>query len=130
MIQLWRALKLRCPNCGRGRIFFRWVKSFEHCSKCGFRYDRGEADYYIGAYTLNLIIAELIVVAAIIVAIVYWWPDVPWKALPWALLGPAILGPFVTYPWSKSLWLGLDLIFRPPEPGDFVKSFPVRGGHL
>ena len=122
MKEVWRALKLRCPNCGCGRMFFRWVKSFEDCSKCGFRFNRGEADYYIGAYTINLIIAELVVVGMLLAAMIYWWPDVPWEKLPYALVVPAILAPVVTYPFSKALWLGIDLIFRPPTSEDFTNS--------
>jgi uncharacterized protein (DUF983 family) len=118
--QIWRALRLRCPHCGQRKMFFRWVKQYECCAFCGLRFDRGEPDYYIGAYTLNLIIAELIVVAAMVVVIIAKWPDVPWETMPWALAGTAIVGPLVTYPYSKSLWLGLDLIFRPAEPKDFI----------
>lgn len=101
-------------------MFFKWVKQYECCAFCGLRFDRGEPDYYIGAYTLNLIIAELIVVGAMTVVIIAKWPDVPWETMPWALAGTAIVGPLVTYPYSKSLWLGLDLIFRPAEPKDFI----------
>jgi uncharacterized protein (DUF983 family) len=117
-----RALLLKCPHCGGGRMFFRWVRSFERCSKCGFRFDRGEVDYYIGAYTVNLIIAELIVVAMLLAAILYWWPDVPWEKLPYALVVPVILAPIVTYPYSKALWLGIDLMFRPADAEDFRSS--------
>ena len=108
-------------------MFFRWVKSFEECSKCGFRFDRGESDYYIGAYTINLIIAELIVVAMFVAAIFYWWPDVPWEKIPYALAAPAILAPIVTYPYSKSLWLAIDLTFRPPAAEDFTNPGRVSG---
>lgn len=101
-------------------MFFRWIHSYSHCTRCGFRYDRGEVDYYIGAYTLNLIFAELIVVAAMVVVIVIRWPDVPWETMPWALTVFAILGPLLMYPFSKSLWLAIDLLFRPAEPNDFV----------
>jgi hypothetical protein len=57
-----------------------------------------------------------------LVVIIVEWPDVPWKTMPWALAATAIVGPLVTYPYSKSLWLALDLVFRPAEPKDFVNS--------
>ena len=103
-------------------MFFRWVKQFHECAACGLRFDRGEADYYIGAYTLNLIIAELIVVGAMLAVIFAKWPDVPWEAMPWGLAATAIVGPLVTYPYSKAFWLALDLKFRPAEPKDFSNS--------
>lgn len=123
-----RALRLRCPHCGRGRMFFRWVRTYSHCIECDFKYDRGEDDYYIGAYTLNLIFAELIVVAAMVFVIIRRWPDVPWTTLPWALASFAVLGPLITYPFSKSLWLAIDLLFRPAEANDFVSRPSARGG--
>jgi uncharacterized protein (DUF983 family) len=127
--ELWRALRLRCPHCGQRKMFYRWIKSFEECAACGFRFDRGEADYYIGAYTLNLIIAELIVVTAMVTVILVRWPDVPWKAMPWALVSTAIVGPLVTYPYSKSIWLAIDLWFRPAEPKDFTSFSPSPASH-
>ncbi|HEY0305901.1 MAG TPA: DUF983 domain-containing protein [Longimicrobiales bacterium] len=126
MNELWRALRLRCPHCGQRKMFFRWIRQFAECAACGLKFDRGESDYYIGAYTLNLIIAELIVVGAMVAVIIWEWPDVPWKAMPYALAATAIVGPLVTYPYSKAIWLALDLRFRPPEPKDFVNSVDAR----
>ena len=101
-------------------MFRKWLKSREVCNECGFRFNRGEDDYFIGAYTLNLIVAELIVVAAMIAVMVALWPDVPWSKLTWALVLLAILSPIATYPYSKSVWLAIDLQFRPAEPADFI----------
>jgi uncharacterized protein (DUF983 family) len=92
------------------------------CVCCGLTFDRGEHDYFIGAYTLNLIVAELIVVSGIVAGMVLTWPDVPWQALMWGLLPLAVLAPVVTLPFARSLWLALDLKFRPAEPSDFARS--------
>src|SRR5688572_7503093 len=110
-------------------MFYMWLKSFERCANCGFRFDRAEPDYYIGAYTINLIVAELLVVGAMLIVMFATWPDVPWETMPWALSGFAILGPLLTYPFSKSLWLAIDLLFRPPEPKDFLSSSTTPGAH-
>jgi uncharacterized protein (DUF983 family) len=101
-------------------MFRRWVIAIPVCANCHFQFDRGEDDYYIGAYTLNLIVAELLVVGAMVAVIFSRWPDVPWQQMPWALAALAILGPLFTYPFSKSVWLAIDLRFRPPEPRDFT----------
>ena len=127
MKEILRALRLRCPFCGQKKMFYMWVKSFERCANCGFRFDRAEPDYYIGAYTINLIVAELLVVGAMLIVMFSTWPDVPWETMPWALSGLAIGGPLVTYPFSKSLWLAIDLLFRPAEPKDFLSSSPTPG---
>ena len=68
---------------------------------------------------MNLIVAELAVVAGILLGMYLTWPDVPWDTLKWILLPFVAIAPLITYPFSKSLWLAIDLIYRPAEPGDF-----------
>ena len=92
------------------------------CDACGLLLDRGEHDYFIGAYTINLMAAELIVVAAILIGMVLSWPDVPWNLLMWGLLPLAVCTPLLTLPFARALWLAIDLKFQPPEPKDFASS--------
>ncbi len=120
-----RALRLRCPHCGRGRLFERWVRMRRRCDVCGLILERGEEDYFIGAYMLNLIIAELIVVAAMLVVLLATWPAVPWQTMLWAIVILTIPAVVFTYPFSRSLWLAIDLLFRPPEPRDFAPDADV-----
>jgi uncharacterized protein (DUF983 family) len=116
---LGRALRLRCPNCGRGRMFTRWVIMRSRCERCHIRFDRGENDFFIGAYLVNLIGAELAVVAGMLLGVWIMWPDVPWRTIKFVLIPVAILFPLVTYPFSKAIWLALDLTFQPPQESDF-----------
>ncbi len=135
-----RAIRLRCPNCGDRSIVVRWLKMRSKCPACGMRVDRGEADYFLGSMMFNLIAAEGLFALAMLGAIVVTWPDPPWDAL---LYGGAILmagAPFAFYPFSKTLWLAFDLIFRPttdpeeavPEPRSYtsprVRSSPPPPG--
>ena len=117
--KLLHAFKLRCPNCGEGKLNKTWLKVNPACASCRLKFDRGEHDYFIGAYTLNLIGAELIVVAAILAGLIGTWPHVPWDALMWSLLPLAIIAPLATLPFARAVWLALDLQFRPAEPADF-----------
>ena len=119
MKELSRAARLRCPNCGEGKLFNAWLRARKRCEHCNFQFDRGEHDYFIGAYTINLIVAELIVVAAILVGMVLSWPDVPWDLLKYSLIPLSLLAPLLTFPYSRAFWLALDLRFRPAEPSDF-----------
>jgi uncharacterized protein (DUF983 family) len=115
-----RALRLHCPLCGRGKMFRSWVRLNDHCSSCSFRFDRNEPDYFIGAYTINLIVAELIVIGIMLLVIWSTWPEVPWDRMTWGLLAVMVPAPLVTYPFSKSLWLAIDLLFQPPKPDDYL----------
>ena len=114
-----RGLRLRCPQCGEGRMFKPW-DMLKRCSSCSLRFDRGEHDYFIGAYTINLIIAELAVAGGLVVGILVTWPNVPWNLLTWVLLPVAILLPLLTFPFSRSLWLAIDLIYQPARESDFT----------
>ena len=115
-----RALLLRCPSCGKGRVLLSWLRMRSRCPECNLRLDRGESDYFVGAYMVNLIVAELIVVAGMLVALFVTWPDVPWDALKWALACTMVPAPFVTFPFSRTLWLAIDLMFRPASIEDFT----------
>jgi uncharacterized protein (DUF983 family) len=117
---LARALRLRCPNCGGGPLFRRWLVMRPSCPNCHLVLDRGEADYFIGGYVVNFVGAELAVALGALVAIVSTWPDVPWNGIKWALLALMVPLPVVTYPWAKTLWLAVDLTLRPVTLGDLV----------
>lgn len=32
---IWKGVKCRCPNCGDGRMFGKWLKVSPTCSECG-----------------------------------------------------------------------------------------------
>ncbi|NCT40076.1 MAG: DUF983 domain-containing protein [Alphaproteobacteria bacterium] len=41
---LWRGIKGVCPNCGRGRLFSRFITQHEMCSECGEDFSDIRAD--------------------------------------------------------------------------------------
>ncbi len=122
---LGHAVRLRCPVCGHGKLFDRWTHMKRRCTHCGLILERGEEDYFIGAYLLNLIIAELIVVALMLIVLFATWPNVPWQGMLWGIVALTIPAVVLTYPFSRSLWLAIDLVFRPPEPADFAPEAEV-----
>ena len=60
---LWRAIRLRCPNCGGGGLWRTWFRMKDACPRCGLKLERGEQGYIVGAQMFNLIAAELLFVA-------------------------------------------------------------------
>lgn len=110
---VFRALRLRCPNCGGGPLFTRWVRMERACPRCHLVLDRGEPDYFIGGYIVNFVTAEFAIVLGALVAVLAYWPDVPWNAIKWTLLVLMVPLPVLTYPFAKTLWLAIDLVFRP-----------------
>ena len=116
---LRRADTLRCPRCGAGGIWRTWFAMQHACPRCGQVFERGEShDFFIGAYLINLVVAES---SAILVAIVMWatlGDRVSFNVLWGASMALAVLMPIVFYPFARELWLAFDLYFRPNESGD------------
>ncbi|MFL5562247.1 MAG: DUF983 domain-containing protein [Gemmatimonadaceae bacterium] len=109
----WRGLRLRCPNCGGGGILDGWFKLKHRCPTCGLVLDRGESDYFLGAYTVNLIAVELLVTGVLVVVGLATAPDVPWTLLTWGGAALALVVAIGCYPLTKVLWLSFDVILRP-----------------
>lgn len=119
---LWRAVRLRCPNCGGGGLWKSWFQLRHACPTCGLRLERGEQGYIVGAQMFNIIAAELVFAAIFVGVLVATTPDVPWGWLQWG--GPILmlLFPVFFYPFSKMLFLAFDLVFRPARPEDFTSQ--------
>ena len=115
---LFRGLRRRCPNGGGGPLFRRWIVMAPTCPSCHLKLDRGEADYFIGGVLINFVVAELLICAGALAGILLTWPDVPWGWLQVYLLLLMVPTPLVFYPWAKTLWLAVDLIFRPVTLAD------------
>ena len=113
-----RACWRRCPNCGSGGLFKRWLVMARRCPGCHLKLDRGENDYFLGAYVVNFVTAELTIVLSGFLVVLATWPDVPWDALKWGLMAFMVPLPIVFYPFAKTLWLAIDLTFRPMTSAD------------
>ncbi|MDB4879410.1 MAG: putative rane protein [Gemmatimonadetes bacterium] len=118
----WAMLR-RCPRCGAGGMWGSWLRMHEACASCGQVFERGESsDFWVGAYLINLVVAEL---AAVLLGAVMWLTAgrrVPFNVLWGASMALAILMPIVFYPFSRTLWLAFDLHFRPSERGDEMRN--------
>jgi uncharacterized protein (DUF983 family) len=110
---LFRALARRCPNCGASGIFASYTELRDQCPTCGLRLHRGESDYFIGAYLLNLVAVELLFAVLLGVVVIITYPNTPWALLQWGSMALIILGAVICYPITKSLWLAADLMLRP-----------------
>lgn len=117
---LFRALRLRCPLCRGGDLFVHWLRMRPVCPRCGLKTDRGEADAFIGGYTVNFVTAEVTAAALMLVTLLATWPDVPWRALMLGGVALMVLLPILFFPFSRTVWLAIDLSFRPPREEDFT----------
>jgi uncharacterized protein (DUF983 family) len=112
-----RALVLHCPRCGSAGILRSWFHLQERCPTCQLALERGESsDYWLGAYAINLVIAEGLAAVIALVVLRITWPDYMAAQVTGMVL--AVAFPILMYPFSRTLWLAWDLTFRPREAGD------------
>jgi uncharacterized protein (DUF983 family) len=114
LILLGRALRLRCPLCGRGQLFRRWLLMHESCPHCGVKFER-EPGFFLGSIYINYGLTSLIVTVAYVVLLFgFGFPETP---LLVAALAFVVLFPLLVFPWARSLWLGFDQ-WRDPRAGE------------
>ncbi|MEO7987338.1 MAG: DUF983 domain-containing protein [Gemmatimonadales bacterium] len=114
----WRAVRLRCPNCGGENIFRSWFHLKMRCPTCGLALERGEEGYQVGSYMFNIVASELLFAVVLLAVLVSTWPSPPWKLLEYGGIALMIVTPFVFYPFTKTLFLAFDLSFRPATPDE------------
>lgn len=125
ILLLGRALRLKCPNCGGGDLFASWGKLRQRCPECGLWLERGEGDYYLGAYVVALIAVEMLFAIGFVTVLLITWPDPPWDAIQWVGALVLTVSVIVCYPFSKTIWLAVDLLFRPPTLDDLSADGPI-----
>ncbi|HET7469558.1 MAG TPA: DUF983 domain-containing protein [Gemmatimonadales bacterium] len=121
-----RALRLRCPNCGQSHLFTSWLRMRERCPVCGLKTERGDEGYQVGSYMFNIVASELLFAALFIATIALTWPTPPWTLLEYGGIGLMILAPFVFFPFSKTVFLAFDLIFRPAAHDELSPTDSAR----
>jgi uncharacterized protein (DUF983 family) len=103
---LWRGLRRRCPRCGEGALFQRFLKTHDRCSECNLLYQR---DY--GDTLMFMIITDRIPLLAGI-AILYFgihpngWPSTAF------FFGALSLPLLATLRERQGLALALDYLLR------------------
>lgn len=107
---LGRALLRHCPECGGKHIFANWFTIKDACPRCGYVFAR-EGGYFLGAYAVNLVAAEFITVALLVWFLIE--TDYHWVTLELIFIPMGILLPLILFPYSRMLWMAIDLYFSP-----------------
>ena len=98
-----RGLAQRCPNCGKGGLYRRYLKVRPQCEACGHDLARYPADDG-PAYLTILLIGHLIVGPALFFPVV--WETPPQISLP-IILGVLTVVTLLALPRVKGGWIGL-----------------------
>jgi uncharacterized protein (DUF983 family) len=83
-----RGLRGRCPHCGAGQLFYRYLKVSPTCAACGHDLDRYPSDDGPAYFTI-LIVGHLVVAPLLLFPFI-------WRA-PVALILPAVLIPLTAF---------------------------------
>ena len=106
-----RALILRCPRCGKGRAFRRFVIMNKQCQVCELTFDRGDG-YWLGSMMFNMAFAMGTVVMVLVLALVFTSPDPNWDLTIVLVVAAALLAPLVFFPFSRTLWIAAERAAR------------------
>lgn len=105
-----RALAGRCPACGKGPLFARYLKQVERCSVCNEPWGHIRADDAPPWLTI-LIVGHIILPLAITVEGIVTWPD--WVSMTlWPVLALALAA--LILPRAKALLLSAIWFTRAP----------------
>ena len=98
-----RGLKGRCPACGEGKLFSRYLKVQPTCSHCELNLAKYPADD--GPAYVTILLTGHLIVAPLLLFPIVWEADARWSA-------PIILGSMTALilallPRVKGGWIGL-----------------------
>ena len=116
-ILFWRGLTRACAACGGRSLTRRGVILREDCPTCGFHFER-KPGHFVGAVGMNTIATFGLLLIALIVGVAVMWPDPETLPLLLPMLPIAVLFPIVIHPTAKTLWVAIDLMMNPLEPGE------------
>ena len=109
---LGRALRLRCPFCGTGKLFRSWLGMHAACPHCGQRFER-EPGFFLGSIYINYGLTALI--AAVVYPILMFNKLVPEPYLTIGSLAFVVIFPLLFFRHARSLWIGFDQWYDPRE---------------
>lgn len=109
MQDLSRGFACKCPHCGKGKLFRKWLKVVENCEECGEEFHHHRADDF-PAYVVILILGHVMVTYALWLEEVFsppFWVQVATTipltiALALTLLQP-VKGAIVALQWRMGM---------------------------
>jgi hypothetical protein len=83
--------------------------------------------FELGAATVNIIITLGLIIVGVTVGMILTAPHFAVVPIVLGLVVAALVVPVLVYPMSYTLWQALDLVMRPPEPGEMPSPPVIRG---
>ncbi|MCP4784436.1 MAG: DUF983 domain-containing protein [Fuerstiella sp.] len=100
-----RGITLRCPACGRGKLFRRLLSMHKKCSSCELSFER-PSGYFLGATYINYGLTAASTTVSY-VTLHFGLGCTNGQLLP-GLVAFILIFPLVFFRFARSLWLSLD----------------------
>ncbi|HVA46834.1 MAG TPA: DUF983 domain-containing protein [Pirellulales bacterium] len=102
---LFRCCRLRCPRCGRSRLFDGWFSMRPRCDECGLDFKQ-EPGFYLGSIYFNYGLTALIV--TVVYFTLFFATTLSDRSLLAGLLVFVVVFPLWFFRYARGLWLGFD----------------------
>ena len=109
--RLLRALLLRCPRCGAGRLF-QGLRMREACDSCQLQFER-EPGFYLGSIYFNYGLTSVLATVGFLV-IRFGLQRSNQTALT-VTVAFAVLFPLLLHRHARSFWLAFDELIDPQQ---------------
>lgn len=119
-----RALLRKCPRCGSRKAWFRnWYRQNERCVGCGLKRTRGTYGQELGALVVGNVFNLAVILIAILVVMLTVGESIDGIfAVTVTMMGIAVVIPTITWPMTHTLWMALDLRFRPVDEAESAEA--------
>lgn len=115
---LFRSFRLRCPRCGKSKLFAGWFTMHPKCESCGLKYERAPG-YFLGSIYFNYGVTALLVTVFYFACYFGEWIGPPY--LLWTTAAFSIVFPVWFFRYARSLWVGMDQ-YVDPLPDDALST--------
>jgi uncharacterized protein (DUF983 family) len=102
---LARAVRLRCPRCGRGQLYDGWLSMHERCAVCGLLYER-EQGYFVGAMYVNYALTAVLGLGGVLLLDALIGLSLTQQLL--VAIPVMLLAPVLFFRHARSFWLGIE----------------------
>jgi uncharacterized protein (DUF983 family) len=117
---LWRGWRKKCPQCGEGEIYQRWLKLREQCPECGLQYLPNQGDLWGPLLFLDRVLFIIPIIALFYFRI--WHPN---QFLFYLFGGIMIFVLVYTMPNRNGMSLAVDYLLR-RKGGDLYEETPPK----
>jgi uncharacterized protein (DUF983 family) len=109
-VGMGRALRLRCPRCGRAPLYRGWFVMNVVCPVCDLRFERAQG-YWVGAIYVNYGLTVLIAVGGYFLL---WSRTGLSTSVQLAIWLPfCVVFPVWFFRYSRALWLAVEVGLNP-----------------